>query len=108
MREIPTYHNSLVQLAEKQQRERELAQEARNRRVEGEGEKGKGGKEGGREGEGEKEGKGTREGENSSRCMLADHNTVYTSKVRMVARTGKSEIYKCMSMHADVYVRVCM
>ena len=28
MREIPTYHNSLVQLAEKQQRERELAQEA--------------------------------------------------------------------------------
>ena len=28
LREIPTYHNSLVQLAEKQQRERELAQEA--------------------------------------------------------------------------------
>ena len=28
VREIATYHNSLVQLAEKQQRERELAQEA--------------------------------------------------------------------------------
>ena len=40
------------------EKERELAQEARNRRVEGEGEKGKGGKEGGREGE--------REGDTSS------------------------------------------
>ena len=57
-----------------------------------------------------KRGEGTKKGEGSSRCILADHNTVYTSHVRMVALTGKSEIYKCMSMQSEMYigVRVCM
>ena len=60
-----------------------------------------------------KRGEGTKKGEGSSRCILADHNTVYTSHVRMVALTGKSEIYMCMFLHTYVvcvskFVCVCM
>ena len=61
-----------------------------------------------------KRGEGTKKGEGSSRCILADHNTVYTSHVRMVALTGKSEIYSlyvhaciCVYMYVSLSMFVC-